>query len=221
MWLILTEKEIREREQEGTKEATKFLSQFDMKDGDFIVDIGYSATIQAAIESIMDVKLTGLYMQVFPETLFNVKAVEYLRRRVIQYCLMIEVPLGSDEDCIERYKDGKVIFKPEHDERKALATRMTNVIMREAEKLKDWFFSIYDVEQVLIHLQYYPNDDILEVFNRPIFSNRNIGESVVNFDKEKILKGQLKECCQRTYSYKLFKQMLEADPELSHLSKLI
>ena len=72
------------------KDVGKNIAKLDMesmfklglKDGDLIVDIGYSATIQAAIEAILKIKMTGLYMQIFPETLFNVKAIEYFRRRV-------------------------------------------------------------------------------------------------------------------------------------------
>ena len=221
MWLILNEQEFREREKEDTKEVLTYLNKFNIQEGDLIVDIGYSATIQAAIEAILKVKMTGLYMQVFPETLFDVKAIEYFRRRVIQYCLMIEVPLGSDEDCIECYKNGEVIFKHEHAERKALASRMTQVIMDSAKEISPWFFSIFDVEQILIHMQYYPSKELMDVFNKPVYSNRDLGESVINFDKERILHGELKELCQRTYAYKLFKQMLEEDPELKHLSSLV
>lgn len=221
MWLILNEQEFHEREREDITEVLTYLNKFNIKDGDLIVDIGYSATIQAAIEAILNVKMTGLYMQVFPETLFDVRAIEYFRRRVIQYCLMIEVPLGSNEDCVECYKNGEVIFRPEHAKRKALATRMTETIMKSAKDISSWFFSIFDVEQILIHMQYYPSKEIIEVFNRPVYSNRNLGESVINFDKERIMRGELKELCQRTYAYKLFKQLLEEDPELKHLSHLV
>ena len=221
MRLILTEQEIKEFQQRDTNEILKYLDKYDIKEGDFIVDIGYSATIQAALDYILGIKTKGLYMQVFPETMFNVDAVEYLRRRVIAYCLMLEIPLGSAEDCVEDYKDGEVIYKPEHEKRKELARFMTSTIVEGAKDLVNWPISIIDVEQILIHFQYYLNDDLLSVFNQPIYSNRDIGESVINFDKERILKGELRAMAQRSYSYKLFKQMLEADPELAHLSSLI
>jgi hypothetical protein len=221
MWLILTEQEMREFHQRDTNEILKYLNKFNIKGGDIIVDIGYSATIQAALDSVLGIKTRGLYMQVFPETLFDVDATEYLRRRVIAYCLMLEIPLGSAEDCVEDYKDGEVIFRPEHEKRKALARQMTRTVIEGAREIVNWPISIIDVEQILIHVQYYLNDDLLSVFNQPIFSNRDIGESVINFDKERILKGDLRAMAQRSYSYKLFKQMLEADPELAHLSSLI
>ena len=221
MWLILTEQEMKDFQKRDTNEILKYLNKFNIKDGDLIVDIGYSATIQAALDSILKIKTKGLYMQVFPETLFKVDAIEYLRRRVIAYCLMLEIPLGSAEDCVEDYKDGEVIFRPEHEKRKVLARQMTKTVIEGAKEIISWPISIIDVEQILIHVQYYLNDDLLSVFNQPIFSNRDIGESVINFDKERILKGELKAMAQRSYSYKLFKQMLEADPELAHLSSLI
>lgn len=221
MKLILTDEEMEEFKRRGTKEVLTYLNKFKIKDNDIIVDIGYSGTIQAALDYILGIKTKGLYMQVFPETLFNVNATEYLRRRVIAYCLMLEIPLGSAEDCVEFYKDGEVVYKPEHPQRKALAREMTKTVIEGAKNLIDYPISIVDVEQLLIHIQYYLNDELLSVFNQPIFSNRDIGESVINFDKEKIMKGNLKELAQRSYSYKLFKQMLEADSELAHLSSLI
>lgn len=218
---VLSEEEIKKREKEGTTEVLKYLSRFDMKDGDIIADIGYSASIQAILESATGLKFNGLYMQICPSTLLDVQVLEYVKRRVIQYCLMIETILGSDEDCIENYKDGEVIYKSEEAERKVLATFMNSIIMREAKKFVNWELNLYDVEQALIHLQYYPNDEMLQIFNKSIFSNREIGESIINFSKEKIKKGLLKETFRHSYALRLFKRMLEADPELSHLSRLI
>lgn len=223
MWLILNEQEMREFQNRDTTETLRYLKRYGVRNDDIIVDIGYSGTIQASIDSILGIKTQGLYMQIFPETLFDVNAKEYFRRRVVHYCLMIEVPLGSDEDCVEDYKGGEVIFKPEHEERKALARQMTSVILEGARRLvhEKQIISTLDAEQILIHMQFYPSKEMLEVFNKPIFSNRDIGESVINYNKERILKGELRALCQRSYAYKLFKQLLEEDPELSHLSSLI
>jgi hypothetical protein len=98
---------------------------------------------------------------------------------------------------------------------------MTKTILEGAKQILSWNPSIFDVEQTLIHLQYYPSRDIIDVFNQKIYSNRDIGESVINFDKERILKGELRALYQRSYAQKLFKQLLEEDPELKHLSTLI
>ena len=79
----------------------------------------------------------------------------------------------------------------------------------------------FDIEQVLIHLQYYPSDEIIELYNRGIYSNRELGESVIGFDREKIMDGKLKECYNHSYAKPLFKKLLEEDKELHHLSKLL
>ena len=221
MMLILNEREAREFQQRDTNEIVKYLNKFNIKENDILVDIGYSATIQTAIDMILNIKTQGLYLQVFPETMFDVQALEYLKRRVVAYCLMLEIPLGSAEDCVEYYQNGEVIFKPEHEKRKELARLMTKTIVDGAKDIIDWSIDVTDIEQILIHIQYYLNDELLSVFNQPIYSNRNIGESVINYNREGILKGNLRALAQRSYSYKLFKQMLEADPELAHLSSLI
>ena len=75
--------------------------------------------------------------------------------------------------------------------------------------------------KILIHLQYYPSDDIIQMYNQNIYSNRELGESVIGFDKEKIVNGKLRECYNRSYAKPLFKRLLEADKDLKHLSKLL
>ena len=219
--VLISEAEVEEKGREGVQETLKYLNKFNIKNGDIIVDIGYAATVQAAIESVLNVKLTGLYVQIHPEVLFDVEAIQYLRRRVINLCLMIEVILGSCEDCVESYKNGEVVFTPENQERKALAKRMTDALLEGVKEILPLNISIYDVEQALIHLQYYPTRDIIELFNKEIYSNRNTGESIVNFNKNRILKGELKSLYQKSYAKKLFKQLLEEDPELSQLNTLI
>lgn len=219
--IIVNQQERNEFLRRDPNEIVKYLSKFDIKNGDFIVDVGYSGTIQAVIEDLLNIKTKGLYVQIFPEIKFNIDAIEYLRRRVITCCMLLEVPLGSSEDLVEDYKNGQVVYKPENEKRKALARVMTKAIVDQAKELIDWPISIMDVEQVLIHTQNYLDNDLLQVFNQPIFSNIGTGESLINFDKKEILKGRLKELANRSFNRSLFKKMLEADPELSHLSSLV
>ena len=81
--------------------------------------------------------------------------------------------------------------------------------------------NVSDVEQVLIHQQYYPSKDVMELFNKHIYSNRELGESIIGFDRDKIVAGKLKELYEMSYCKPLFKQLLEEDKELSHLSSLL
>ena len=219
--LLFNENEIKQRENASLKELYKYFEQFNIKDGDIIADIGYAGTIQAAIDSLLGIKTRGMYMQVSDSKVEGIHAEMFLNRRVINYCLLVEVALGSDEDCIESYKNGKVIFKRENRERKRLAKRMTKIALHTARLFSHIETSIFDIEQMLLHLQYYPTDDIIALFNRDIYSNRVLGESIIGFDKAKILEGKLKECYARSYAKPLFIKLLEQDRELKHLRKLL
>ena len=218
---IFSPEEVERREKIDTFEILNYLNQFNIHDGDILADIGYAGTIQAGIDSVLDVKTKGCYIQTSETVLPSIDANMFLKRRVLSYYLMIEIALGSDEDCIEGYKDGKVIFTPENRDRKKLAKEMTAKLFQFATSLLSTSISTFDVEQLLINLQYYPSDDIIQMYNQNIYSNRELGESVIGFDKEKIMNGQLKECYRASYAKPLFKRLLEADKDLKHLSKLL
>ena len=219
--LIFSEEEIERRKKADTSEILSYLNKFGIQDGDIIVDIGYAGTIQHGINSILGINTKGYYMQTDPEISSKLDVKMYFNRRVINYCLMIEVALGSPEDCVEGYKNGKVITKPENKDRKRLAKEMIPKLFEYSKALLNLNISTFDVEQILIHLQYYPSDDIIQMYNQNIYSNRELGESVIGFDKEKIVNGKLRECYNRSYAKPLFKRLLEADKDLKHLSKLL
>lgn len=206
---------------QGTEELVTYLSQYNIKDGDIIADIGYIGTIQAGIDSVLGIKTRGLYMQLDSNKLKDIQAEMFLSRPAIYYCLLVEAALGSDEDCVFGYRNGEVVFVPENEQKKELARKMTKTCMEASKLLVKQNINVHDVEQLLIHLQFYPSDDILEVFNQPIFSNREIAESVIWFDREAIMNGRLRECYRNSYAKPLFKRLLEADKELKYLSRLL
>ena len=221
MRLVYTEEEMAQKRKEGTTEVCKYLNKYNIKNGDIVADLGYGGTIQAAIELALGIKMTGLYMQLFPEIQFDINATQYLQRRVINTCMIIEMAVGSSEDCVDGYKNEEVQYKPENKERKKLAERLNKVTLEKVKEIIDWNLSIFDIEQILIHFQFYSDSDILEVLNRKIYSNKNIGDSIINFDKEEIKKGRLFELYKNSYSHRLFKKLLEEDIELKHLSSLL
>ena len=53
--------------------------------------------------------------------------------------------------------------------------------------------SVFDVEQMLIHIQNYPSYEMMQLFNEPILTNRKKMERGINFDREAILHGRLLE----------------------------
>lgn len=218
---LFSPEEIERRRKENLIETIKYFQQFNIKDGDLIVDIGYAGTIQAAIDSLLGVKTKGLYMQLADSKIESIDAEMFFNRNVIKYCLMVETVLGSPEDFVEGYKNGKVIFKKENKEKKKLAKSMTNTALHSARLFSHIDMSLEDIEQMLIHLQYYPTDDIIELFNNGIYSNKDFNENIIGFDKERILRGELRECYNKSYAKPLFIKLLEQDKELKHLKRLL
>ena len=218
---LFPEWEENDKTEDNLLEIILYLNKFNIHDGDIIADIGYSGTIQGAINSVLQVNTRGLYMQLAPDRLESIDAEMFFSRRVIKYFLLIESVLGSSEDCIEGYKNGRVVTKPENKRRKKLAKYMTKVALRVAKMLIHIDIDLFDIEQILIHLQLYPTDDIIDLFNQNIFSNKKLGESIIGFDRDKILNGGLKECYGKSYAKPLFKKLLEADEELRYLGKLL
>ena len=218
---LFSPEEIERRRKENSIETIKYFQQFNIKDGDIIVDIGYAGTIQAVIDSLLGVKTKGLYMQLADSKIESIDAEMFFNRNVIKYCLMVETVLGSPEDFVEGYKNGKVIFKKENKEKKKLAKSMTNTALHSARLFSHIDTSLEDIEQMLIHLQYYPTDDIIELLNNGIYSNKDFNESIVGFNKERILNGELRECYNKSYAKPLFIKLLEQDKELKHLKRLL
>ncbi len=221
MSFIFTDDEIEKRTKQDDSEVLKYLKQFDIKNDDIIADIGYAGTIQAGINYALNIKTKGLYLQVSSNVLPNLKTEMFLNRMAIHFCLLVEFIFGSYEDCIEGYKDGKPIFTPDNPFRKRLANQITTTILNNIQKVKDFNTSIFDIEQILIHTQYWADDEIVEVYNQKIFSNRDKAESIINYDESEIRCGNLLEMYQKSYCQPLFKQLLEKNKDLKHLAKLL
>ena len=224
--LVLTEEEYRQKSKDKVS-CLNYLKKVGIKNGDFIVDIGYAGTVQGVIEKSLNIKLNGLYIELDPEKdrrVPNMKMEMFLQRKILKSRFFIEFILCSPEDCIEGYtQDGTVITTPDIEDRKPYAKRINEVILNldllnHLEKIDT---TIFDIEQLLIHLQNNPTKEIMEIFNKPMFINRLTGERGVNYDREKIQSGDLIDCYNRSYAKNWFKLMLMNDPELNGLSKFL
>lgn len=166
-------------------------------------------------------------MQVSTHALEGIKTKMFLNRLAIHHCLMVEFVFGSDEDSIEGYKDLKPLYVKDNRERKELAEEIIKTVMTSAQNFYyDNFiagrgFSVWDLEQILIHQQYYLSDDLLNIYNKKIYSNRERKESIIGYDRYEIMQGNLRELYSRSYCQPLFKELLMRDVELKHLSRLL
>ncbi len=210
------------KEEKRRREALEYLKQFNMKDDDIIVDIGYAGTIQATIDFALGIKTQGFYMQYTSSNpIAELKTKMFLTRPVIHFPLLVEVAIGSHEDLIETYKNGKPIFKPENKKRKKTAKVLMDVMEECSKYIESIDISISDIENILIHGQYYPNDDIVEFYNQPIYSNKGVNESIINCNIEEIKKGKLRQCYNMSYCKPLFKRYLSKFPDLKYLLKFL
>ena len=225
MKVILNDDEFTYKKEKGVKDCMKYLQSMNISDGDIIVDIGYSGSTQRIIEKYLNVKLKGLYIQLdqAPSQFKDMNMTMYLNRFALTYRFLCEFVFTSPEDSLEDYIDGKPYFIPDNEIRKQYAKKMTaTIVNKEMFKLMNKMnLSIFDIEQMLIHIQSYPSDGLMKLFNEPILTNREQQERGINFDKELIMKGQLFECYRKSYAKPMFKKLLEQDKELSSLSKLL
>jgi len=227
MSFIFSKDEMQQKKIQDDSEVLKYLNKFNIKDNDIIADIGYAGTIQAGIDYALKVKTQGLYLQVSSKVLSGLKTKMFLNRMAIHFCLMVEFVFGSDEDSVEGYRNGKPVFVPDNKERKELARKITDIILEVAQIFHDSEFiatqkiDVYDLEQILIHEQYYPSEELIKIYNKKIFTNRARKESIIGFDKREIKNGNLRIAYMCSYCQPLFKELLSRDKELKHLCKLL
>ena len=225
MKILFSEPEIQRLKKQGSDQCMQYLRNMGIKNGDIIVDIGYSGSTQKVIEDALHIKLKGLYMQLdkIPKYKTPMDMEMYLNRFVLQYRFLAEFILTSPEDCIVGYKMGKPLIEKDHERRKACARHINSVLIdiKLFNRINRMNLSVFDVEQTLIHIQNNLTYEMMELFNEPILCNRQKTERGINFDKEAILNGQLLECYRRSYAKPLFKKMLLMDPDLCSLIKLL
>ncbi len=225
MRIVLTPEEFKKKKAMGTKSCIDYLKSTGIKDGDILVDIGYSGSTQRIIEKFMDIKLKGLYMQLDQvQPIHESLDMEmFLNRYALTYRFLAEFILTGPEDNIEGYYRNKPMVKPDNETRKQYAKHFNTVILNEAlfKRINRMNASVFDIEQMLIHIQTYPSMDMMKLFNQPILTNRHQLERGINFNRSSIMRGGLLNCYRRSYAKPLFKKMLLADPELCGLIDLL
>lgn len=222
---ILTDEEYKCKKSAGIKESMNYLNSMGIKDGDMIVDIGYSGSTQRIIEKYLHIQLDGKYMQLdaVPSQYKSMKLEQFLNRPVLHYRFLAEFVLSSPEDCVEDYRDGKVVFIPDHKGRKEYAEKIGRILLQPSliSKVSKLNISVFDIEQLLIHIQNNLTDDMLDLFNEPILTNRKKTERGIGFDRDRILNGELFECYGESYAKPWFKKLLLQDEVLSSLGYLL
>lgn len=222
MHIVLDDVEYKEKTGK-TKPCLDYLRSTGIKDGDILVDIGYSGSTQRIIEKFLNIRLKGLYVQLDQALNTTMDMEMYLNRYALTYRFLAEFIFTSPEDCIEDYQDNRPVIRPDHEQRKIYAKHINSIIVNERlfKRIDRMNLSVFDVEQMLIHIQNNLTYDMMCIFNEPILTNREKVERGINFDRNKILNGKLLECYKKSYAKPLFKKMLLQDEELSSLISLL
>ena len=225
MKIVLTPEEYSRKQKQGIYECISYLKQAGIKNGDIIVDIGYSGSTQRVIEKFLNIKLKGMYMQLdqVPTLQAKMDMKMFLKRFCLIYRFLAEFILTGPEDNVEDYINGEVITTPDNEQRKQYAKHINSIIVNRElyDTIMNMNPTLFDIEQMLIHIQNYPTKEIMELFNEPILTNRRKLERGVNFDKQAILNGKLLECYKASYARPWFKKMLQEDKDLNSLIKLL
>lgn len=223
MKTVLTPEELKQKT--DTKECINYLRMSGIRDNDILVDIGYSGSTQCIIEKFLNIKLQGMYMQLdqVNKGLGEMNMSMYLDRFALMYRFLAEFILTSPEDCVEDYSNGYVVMREDNTQRKEYAKDINKIILDERlyRRIDRMNLSVFDVEQMIIHIQMNPSDEMLKILNEPILTNRTKQERCINFDKRAILNGKLIECYKRSYARPLFKRMCANDPDTASLIDLL
>lgn len=225
MHTIFGENVCAKKKKEGYKDCLNYVKNTGIKDRDIIVDIGYSGTTQRVFEQALGISLVGKYVQLgcVPKEFSEMDTRQYLNRMALIYVFLAEFIFTSPEDNIEGYQGDKVIFSRDNERRKEYAKEIVNTILDKDlyNRVMRMNLSLFDIEQMLIHIQTYPSYEMMQILNEPILTNRRTQESCINFNREGILQGKLMDYYNHSYARPLFKKMLEHDKELGGLVKLL
>ena len=220
-WLYTKEEQQKILNSNQYNEIEKYLSQFNIKDNDIIVDIGYSGTLQKAIELLLNIKLCGFYVQPSSQNYMKRKAYYLTRYRCMESHSIVEQLISSDEDEIVGYKDGEVLYNKDSDIKKNWSEKFQKLILSKVNDVLPYNITQDDCENILSGLLYDYNDELLDFYNSKSFIDRKYGESLINFDEEKINISNFREYYKKSQCKRLFKVMLLKSKKHSGLAKYL
>lgn len=208
-WLYTKEEQQKILNSNQYNEIEKYLAQFNIRDNDIIVDIGYSGTLQKAIELFLNIKLRGFYIQPSVQSfMMDIKAYYLTRYRCMECHTITEQILSSDEDEIIGYKEGNVLYKKDSDVKKKWSKRFKDLILSKVNDILPYNISQDDCETIMSQLLYDYDDELLDFYNSKTFVDRTNNESCINFDEDKINISNFREYYKNSHCKRLFKVML-------------
>ena len=199
-------------------EILKYLNQYNIQNNDFIADIGYSGLQQKVLESVLHIKLQGFVIKKDLRCL-NTKLTPFILSNSLESKAISEMIIGSDEDEVVRYENGKPIFSEVAKIKKDVSRKMTDLILSKVSDFLPYNISQKDCSTLIRSTTLNCDKKLLDFYNIKIFPGSRTFESCINFDIDKIKNGEIKTLYKNSHAKRLFRQMLFENKELSHLRK--
>ena len=215
--------------------ARQYFDKLNMEENDSLVDIGYFGKCQWAIEEIVQKKLNGLYFETydFPHiTKKGMKQTGYLSTGKNISCgsgAVLETFFTSNECSIRSYANGEPVFEDNTLEEKTIKT-INNQLKGIFDFCKEWHaikgqYNISDdiPRDIITRFLNEPTIEEIELFNSFddfINGSPEFKTNLVNFDMEKINKGEIKYNFLENYWKRAYKKLLHHNG-YGHLEKLL
>ena len=216
---------------EQRKNFKAYINQLGMKNKDIFVDLGHFGSMQSIIRTLTGIDLKGRYVHRFssenylkgvPEEKRSFLPIGYLKSYTGIVELVFSEPTGTS---VSYTSDGRVILNKDVKFRKDITKGILRGVIRGVKDILKEEISIPydDITTILDRFLKSPTIKEAEFANLPLFENGSYdeNESVTWYNQNLIRKGKLKECYNRSYWKPAFKILMENDPDLKGLVKVL
>ena len=230
-FVIAAQEELFAMAKEQRKNLKAYVSNLGMKNGDIFVDLGHFGSMQSIIRVLTGIALKGRYVHRYTtenylkgitEEKLSFLPIGYLKTYTGIVELVFSEPAGTS---ISYTADGRVVLNRDVKFRKEITKGILRGVLRGVQDLLREEIDIphEDIIKILDRFLKAPTLKEAEFANLPLFENGSYdeNESIAWYREDLVRKGKLRECYNRSYWKPAFKILMENDPELKGLIKVI
>lgn len=230
-FVIAAQEELFAMAKEQRKNLKAYVSNLGMKNGDIFVDLGHFGSMQSIIRVLTGITLKGRYVHRYTtenylkgitEEKLSFLPIGYLKTYTGIVELVFSEPAGTS---ISYTADGRVVLNRDVKFRKEITKGILRGVLRGVQDLLREEIDIphEDIVKILDRFLKAPTLKEAEFANLPLFENGSYdeNESIAWYREDLVRKGKLRECYNRSYWKPAFKILMENDPELKGLIKVV
>lgn len=230
-FIVAAQDELFAKARESRKNFEAYINNLGMKSGDIFVDLGHFGSMQSIIRVLTGIPLVGRYTHRF-ETRDYFKGIKeekssflpvgYLRMYTGITELIFSEPVGT---CVGYTSDGKALLNKDIKYRKDITKKILKGVIRGVRDILSEGIEVPydDILKILDRFFGNPTIEEAKFANLPLFENGSYdeNESIVWYDENLIRHGKLRECYNRSYWKPAFKVLMNNDPDLKGLIRII